>query len=147
MISFRTPILLSALLLAGAAAYAGGKEGHSHGHSHGSMRVVPEGAAAPTLALAAAPDTMSGYNLHLMTENFTFSPAKTGTETEAVEGHAHLYINDVKVGRVYSNWVHIPADWLGADMNAVRVTLNDNMHNDWAVGDKMVAAEIMLERT
>ncbi|MEM9432078.1 MAG: hypothetical protein AAGA32_21805 [Pseudomonadota bacterium] len=134
---------LALLALIPSVSFAGG----GHDHSHGGMATVSEGQAAPTLALDASPDTMSGYNLHLMVENFTFSPERTGVESDAVEGHAHLYVNDVKVGRVYGTWVYLSGEMLPEAENTVRVTLNDNMHRDWMADGAVVAAEVVLPGT
>jgi hypothetical protein len=115
-----------------------------HGHAHDKMREAKE--APPTVALEVTPDSVGGYNLHLVTVNFRFSPDKAGTGTEGVEGHAHLYVNGEKKARVYGPWFHMPDGWLAAGENTVRVTLNDNVHNVWAVGGKPVAAEVILTK-
>jgi len=112
------------------------------GHGHHAMVMVPEGAPEPTIALEAMEDTKDGFNLHLMTQNFEFTPAMTGHEGDGVAGHAHLYVNGTKIGRVYGNWVHVPAKLLGNGSNEIRVTLNDNMHSEWAVAGEPVAAVI-----
>ncbi|MEM8788763.1 MAG: hypothetical protein AAGE76_10920 [Pseudomonadota bacterium] len=118
--------------------------GHAHDHDHGKMRMIPDGHGAASITLAASEDTMSGYNLQLIIDNFTFSPQHTGQKTDAVEGHAHLYINDEKVGRVYSDWVHIPAAWLQEGENTVRVSLNDNEHAPWGQDDEALEATVTL---
>ena len=137
-----TPFRLAApifatFLIAVTPANAG-----NDGHGHHKMAMVPEGAPAPTLELKAVEDTMDGFNLHLMTANFTFTPEMTGHEGEGVTGHAHLYVNGTKIGRVYSNWVHVPAVLLGKGANEIRVTLNNNMHGEWSVYGEAVAAVV-----
>jgi len=130
--------VLAATCLIGAIALPAWSEGdHDHSH-HGAPREVPASLPAPTLALAAFEDTESGYNLQLIVENFAFSPSRTGTYSDDIEGHAHLYINEVKVGRVYGEWFHLPAGLFAEGDNEIRVTLNDNMHSDWAVAGAVV---------
>ena len=48
-------------------------------------------------------DEMSGVNIKLETTNFTFAPENVNKENVDGEGHAHLYIDGVKWGRLYSN--------------------------------------------
>ena len=117
---------------------------HSDKHSHVENRAIPDGQTAPTIALRAVPDTMEGYNLHLDIDGFTFSPERTGEKTDAVEGHAHLYVNGTKIGRVYGNWVHLSENLLEPGKNLIRVTLNDNRHHSWAVGSSPIEAVIEL---
>lgn len=136
--------LVLVLSLVAGAASAGG-EGHTHGHSHGHMREAPADTPAPELALEAIVDPGDGYNLRLMVENFTFSPERTGIATEAVEGHAHLYVNDVKIGRVYGAWLHLPDKLLMPGDNQVRVSLNDNTHRAWTIGGEPIQAILVLQ--
>lgn len=140
MFDFSKTLLCLVTISAAGMAQAGGE----HGHHHHEPRAIPAGAEAPTVSLHAMEDTMSGFNLHIMTSHFTFSPANTGKKTDAVEGHVHLYINGEKQGRVYSDWVHIGGKLLGEGENTIRVTLNDNMHSDWTVDGEPVAAEITV---
>ncbi len=95
------------------------------------------------LTLEALPDTMSGYNLWLKTENFRFAPAHAGAEPAAGEGHAHLYVNGEK-SRVYGNWVHLPDTMLARGENKIHVTLNQNSHADVTQDGAVVEAMLTL---
>jgi len=119
--------------------------GHAHHHGH-SMISPAAGIAAPTLELTAHADTMDGFNLELTTANFTFSPMKSGQSSDpaVVEGHAHIYVNGDKLGRIYGSWFHLSKAHLAAGENTIRVTLNDNAHSDWAVDGETVAAEVVV---
>ncbi len=131
----------AALALGGTALAEGGQHG---GHAHDLLRPVPDGVPPPSLALEVIPDSLSGYNLHLLVTNFRFSPEKIDQESLAVEGHAHLYVNGKKIGRLYGPWVHLPMALLGPGENEVRVSLNDNLHRAWANGDAAIASEVAL---
>ena len=37
--------------------------------------------------------------MHLVTENFTFTPEKIDQESEGSEGHAHVYVDGKKIAR------------------------------------------------
>ena len=53
------------------------------------------------------------------------------------EGHAHLYLDGQKIARVYGEWYHLPK--LEGD-HELRVTLNTNDHQDYAVKGEVVGA-------
>ena len=59
------------------------------------------------------------------------------------EGHAHVYINEKKVARVYSPWFHL--DQVAAGMNKVTVTLNTNDHQQIALDGRPLSASTMIE--
>lgn len=105
---------------------------------------VPANSAAPSVVIHAAKDVNGGWNLHLMTTNFTFTPENSGKEDVVGEGHAHIYVNGKKVARVYSNWFHIN---LPKGANKVKVTLNTNSHKEYFFEDKIIQHEIELDES
>jgi uncharacterized membrane protein YphA (DoxX/SURF4 family) len=102
---------------------------------------VPAGMPGPTVMIHPYKDANGGWNLHLMTGQFRFSPENAGKEDVLGEGHAHLYVNGKKVGRIYGDWAHVAVP-KGA--NKVKVTLNTNSHKDYFVEGKQVQAEVEL---
>lgn len=58
------------------------------------------------------------------------------------EGHAHLFIDGKKIGRVYSNWYHINP--LRQGSHTIRVTLNANDHSELALIDKPLDATLTI---
>lgn len=113
---------------------------HTHddgeSHTHGDMLMV-DSVGAPSLKIDVTEDPKSGFNVELKTTNFTFAPKRASGEHVANEGHAHLYVNGKKIGRLYGDWVHV--DNLESGTHEIRVTLNTNDHRDYAVGDKVIA--------
>ena len=93
---------------------------------------VDEWNAVPTLDTAIYPDPVGGWNLNLMTTNFTFDAAAAGRGNMEGHGHAHIYVNGVKLGRVYGDWYHIGKLPLGR--NDVSVSLYANDHSGLALG-------------
>jgi len=89
-------------------------------------------AAPPTLDTAVYADPVGGWNLNVITTNFTFDAAAAGLENIEGHGHAHVYVNGVKLGRVYSDWHHIGKLPLGR--NDVSVSLYANDHSGLARG-------------
>jgi hypothetical protein len=115
--------------------------GMDHGADHGEPLDV-SGPDAPRLSLRLHPDPKSGYNVELLTENFAFSPLNASGENVPGEGHAHVYVNGVKLGRVYGNWLHLEA--LPKGEVEIMVSLNANDHSPLAVdGVPVTASEIL----
>ncbi|MEM8542901.1 MAG: hypothetical protein AAGF66_02775 [Cyanobacteria bacterium P01_H01_bin.119] len=94
-------------------------------HNHAPLS-VPSGMPAPTLDLVVNPDPVEGWNLELKTTNFRFAPENVNGPSSTDEGHAHISINGEKMGRIYSNWYHLPA--LPPGTHTIRVELNANGH-------------------
>jgi len=120
--------------------------GMEHGNmDHSAMHDTPvdvPAADAPGLSVMITPDPMAGYNLHVMTENFTFSPERASLANVTGEGHAHVYINGEKLGRLYNPWMHLAG--LPKGEVEVRVTLNTNDHRPLAVNGTPVSALQMI---
>lgn len=108
--------------------------------SHPKYEISAE-APVPSVMIHAAKDANGGWNIHLMTENFTFTPAQSGKEDMMGEGHAHFYVNGKKVSRVYGNWFHTA---IGKGANKLKVTLNTNSHKDYFHDGQPIQHEIEL---
>ena len=117
-------------------------DGGDGGHMHGEPREVPAGVPAPSVALEVTPDPKSGWNLHVTTTNFEFAPWNASGEHVWGEGHAHLYVDDVKVGRLYTEWYHLAA--LEEGTHTIHVTLNGNDHQDLAVDGELVEDTVTI---
>ena len=114
---------------------------HSAGNDHAMMQDTPvdvPAADAPLVTIMLKPDPMAGYNLHVMTENFAFSPERASLENITGEGHAHVYINGEKLGRLYGAWMHL--DSLPQGAVEIEVTLNTNNHRPMAVNGTPISA-------
>lgn len=109
--------------------------------SHTSTYEVLE-AGAPKVELVVAEDAKSGYNVKIIATNFTFTPENANGENILGEGHAHLYIDGVKVGRLYSPYFHYDGSFEGT--KEFKVTLNANDHSEYAVGGKVIDAKVMV---
>jgi len=120
-------------------------EGSDHqGHDHSEILSLPGGADAPTLSVSIHEDPGSGWNLHIETDNFVFSPQNASSDHVDGEGHAHVYVNGEKFARVYGAWTHLPA--LNPGHNEIEVTLNSNDHRMLAVDGEPLTAIVMVHR-
>ena len=107
---------------------------------------VPEGVAKPQLSAEVFKDNMSGFNIHIKTKNFTIEPPEFGGNKPeiGVQGHAHLYINQEKIGRIYGPYIHIDDAKLKKGINVIAVTINNHMHSTYRVeGKEMIVAIII----
>ena len=119
--------------------------GHSHGddgHTHGMVE-VPEEMAVPTVEIEISQDPSSGWNLHIITENFLFAPERSGLAHSPGEGHAHLYIDGIKIARIYAPWYHI-GEKLSPGNHEVEVTLYSNDHQEYTLKGETISAKMTL---
>lgn len=106
--------------------------------AHDHTKLLEAGDPAPSVTFTASPEGNGGVNLHIETENFTFAPERVNQPAADGEGHAHVYVDGVKVMRAYGPWVNIAGIHPG-DVE-IRVTLNANSHEQLANGDTPIEA-------
>lgn len=114
------------------------------GMDHSGHVMVPGDAPAPELQLTVAPDE-SGWSVTLEPENFEFFlPQDPDAMVPHVlgQGHAHLYLNGVKLQRLYGETATIGD--LPAGVYTVRVSLNSNDHRAYMAKGKLVEATAEL---
>ena len=100
----------------------------------------------PSVNLEIYEDNMDGYNLFIKLENFILTPMDVGKKNKSNSGHIHLYVNDIKIGRVYSNWFHIPGRYFNLKENIIRITLNSNLHDSFAINGNLIESEIIVKK-
>lgn len=125
-------------------------DGHDHAtghgtagsHDHSAMQAlsVADDGMAPTLSAVLHPDSVSGFNLELTTQNFTFTPDAVNAADTPNTGHAHIYVDGVKRGRLYGNWYHLSG--LTPGDHAIAVELNANSHSPIHVNGQPVRVEL-----
>jgi uncharacterized membrane protein YvbJ len=125
-------------------------EDHEHNdlpgmmHSHDPIEVDPD-LPVPAISIEVTEDAMAGVNVSISTENFTWAPEKaSNTGPNPNEGHAHLYANGVKVGRVYGSHYHIGTEYLQRGDNEINVTLNANQHSDWTLDGEKIEDTVII---
>lgn len=113
---------------------------HKHEHSHHGKQETSGYAAIPTLKLEVIKDSASGWNLHLMTENFTFTPENIDQTVDKPEGHAHVYVDGEKISRIYGPWFHLSG--LTPGPHSIRVSLNANDHSEFVLNDEPIESSV-----
>ncbi len=114
-----------------------------HTHNHNQFVEIQNDTNAPTLEVIMHPDDVSGWNLEIVTTNFTFAPKSVNLEHIAGEGHAHVYVNDKRIARLYSPWMHIGT--LPAGDTVISVSLNANDHRPISVDGTPLNAEMLIQ--
>lgn len=105
------------------------------------INVEPEG--APTVELRVFPLPDGGFNLQLLVGNFTFTPQNIDKAPILGEGHAHLYVDGVKIARLYGEWHHLPT--LPPDSKILTVSLYANNHQGFALDGEIISSSVSLE--
>ncbi|MCP4319709.1 MAG: copper chaperone PCu(A)C [Hyphomicrobiales bacterium] len=114
-------------------------------HGMGKVYEVQEGQPAPEILLKVQAVPESGdYRVTAETGNFAFfRPEGDQAEHVAGQGHAHLYLDGLKLQRMYGPDATIGA--LPAGKHSVSVTLNTNDHRAYVANGKTVTAEVEID--
>ena len=154
------PMLLIGLVFGGlvgfllAASYGVTLDGHDHDHnvasstdnaqedhSHADVLILSSDELAPTIDVQLHSDPAGGWNIRVLTSNFRFSPEHVSQAHVSGEGHAHAYLNGVKIARLYSEWMQLPSVESG---DVVTVGLYSNDHKTLAIGQKAITAMVTI---
>ena len=109
---------------------------HNHSGHHSTLDVLKE--KIPSVELKISEDKVSGWNITLLTDNFSFTPESVNEQATQNQGHAHIYINDIKIARLYSPYFHLGA--LPTGEHEIRVTLNADDHSAFVFNNKPIEA-------
>lgn len=85
----------------------------------------------PGVWMEISKDARSGYNIHFITSNFTFTPEKVNTDHVMGEGTLTLFVNGDKVARVYNEWYHLELPEKGT--YEIVVTINANTQSEYTI--------------
>jgi hypothetical protein len=86
-----------------------------------------------SVQMTAASDGKAGVNVSIVTEGFRFAPELVDQPHTPGAGHAHIYANGVKLGRVFASEYHIAE--LPPGDHEIRVSLNANDHGELVYGE------------
>lgn len=96
----------------------------------------------PTIAFTVTKDTMNGWDVHVMTTNFTFTPEHLNGAPVAGEGHVHLYIDNNLI-IMLGPWYHI--DSLTPGTHTIRVGLFNNDHSAYTINGLHIEAQKQID--
>ncbi len=110
-------------------------------HEHGGLE-IPANLPIPTVNLIVHPDARQGWNLEVQISNFTFAPNLVNQANIPSAGHAHLYIDGVKITRLYGSWYYL--DSLAPGTHDITVSLNSNGHETLMHNGQPIAATVRV---
>ena len=111
----------------GAGAATSGEEtgaGAALAMEHGPM----ESASAVSLDISAQVDDDGGTHISIETEGWRWAPEEVNLANSDGAGHAHVYADGVKVGRIYGPHHYLPS--LEPGIREIKVNLNSNAHDE-----------------
>ena len=120
-------------------------KGNPMDHEH-SKNVEWEGDEQPSLYLSVQPYDSYGWVVIYNANNFTFNAENASSQHIQGEGHGHLYVNDVKIARLYGEPYYLRDLNMGA--NTIRITLNTNNHLSYVFNGAAIEknVEIVVEK-
>ena len=117
---------------------------HDHGESSSDHHAMAEDygtieSEVPiSIGFTTEVDDHGGVDVQITTEGWLWTPDNVDGEHVPGEGHAHIYVDGVKIDRVYGPSYHL--DGLEPGERQVRVTLNSNSHDELTYGGNTVEA-------
>jgi hypothetical protein len=115
-------------------------EEQSHPHEGG---VPVEAGPDMAVVLDVEKDPVGGWTVYAETSGFTWAPQSAGLEHVTGEGHAHLYVDDQKVGRIYGSATYLGP--LTPGSHTITVSLHANNHAPYVREGEPVAATAVVE--
>lgn len=144
MLSVFAFLTFTIVLLSSSVSFAGSSHSdhgsHNHSGHHGLLEV--DANKVPEVSLEVRKDKVSGWNITVGTKNFTFSPESVNGPAVQNQGHAHLYVDGKKVGRLYGSHFHLADEPAGHFV--VKVTLNADDHSVFALDGNAIQATKMV---
>ena len=109
---------------------------------HAPLEVTAE--PPPAVLLVAHPDSGGGWNLEITISGHTIMPDSASTAHVEGEGHMHLYINRMKVTRVYERWFYLRP--LLPGQHEVTIELSSNTHAALAKDGVRIHASVLIDQ-
>ncbi len=90
----------------------------------------------PSVDLVIHKDPKGGYNAQIILTNMVFSPENVSGDHVPGQGHAHIYVNGIKINRVYGEWYYLGE--LEPGIHEVSVRLSTNNHKELVQDGKII---------
>ena len=92
----------------------------------------------PSISLKVIKDKIDGYNIFIDLKNFNLNPSEIGGENISNSGYLQLFINDIRITRIYSDWVHVPQRFFNLRENFVKITIHSYLHDQFTIRGKPI---------
>lgn len=100
----------------------------------------------PKIDIEVSRDKIEGYNLFFNLQNFKLSPDNIEIKNENNSGYLQLFINDIKISRIYSSWFHAPERFFNQKENSIKVKLFTNLHDELTIDNQPIEFEIKVSK-
>ena len=97
----------------------------------------------PSFDVQVLKDPVEGWNILIVTE-VRFAPENVSTGHVEGEGHAHVYVDGVKVSRIYGMW-HYLGD-LAPGEHEIRIELSNNDHTPITTGEHVLEQIVTVQQ-
>ena len=92
----------------------------------------------PSINLKVIKDKIDGYNIFIDLKNFNLNPSEIGGENISNSGYLQLFINDIRIVRIYSDWVHVPQRFFNLKENFIKITIHSYLHDQFTIKGKPI---------
>jgi hypothetical protein len=116
----------------------------SKNHTDHDYVEIPEGYHVPAVNMSVTQDQSGTWLLKVEANHFAFAPEKAGMKSPSYnEGHAHVYINGIKINRLYGEYYNLGT--LPKGKNEIIVTLNSNNHGVLVYKGQPIQSSIVVD--
>ena len=98
----------------------------------------------PKIDIEISRDKIEGYNLFFNLQNFKLSPDNIEIKNENNSGYLQLFINDIKISRIYSKWFHAPERFFSQKENTIKLKLFTNLHDELTIDNQPIEFEFKV---
>ena len=98
----------------------------------------------PKINIEVSRDKIEGYNLFFNLQNFKLSPENLEIQNENNSGYLQLFINDIKISRIYSKWFHAPERFFNQKENLIKIKLFTNLHDELTIDSQPIKFEFKV---
>lgn len=115
---------------------------------HGAIKIHEvQRSEVPTISLDVKKDPTGGFNVHVITTNFHWTPERASATHIEGQGHAHVYLADQKIIRLYNSWFHLNTFQFATTSGEqlLRVELVGNDHAPITVNSDGISSELLVD--
>ena len=116
----------------------------SNTYAHHPRNKIEAEIPYPKINIEFYRDKIEGYNLFFNLQNFKLSPENIENKNENNSGYIQLFINDIKISRIYSKWFHAPERFFNQKENSIKIKLFTNFHDELTIDNQQIEFEFKL---
>lgn len=121
------------------AEHGHGELSDSSADHHGSAEPGTIESEVPiSISFTTEVDDKGGVDIQITTEGWLWTPDNVDGEHVPGEGHAHIYVDGVKIGRIYGPTYYL--EGIDSGERQVRISLNSNSHDELTYDGNAVEA-------